>query len=88
MNTKQRRRIFFISLICLFYLNWFGGQSAKTLEGNVVFTRLGMAVEFEDGVSKKKLTDFEVNAEPGAARNKNTHTLEPRVQRQLMTNAC
>lgn len=80
MNTKQRRRIFFISLICCF-TSIGSVQSAKTLEGNVVFTRLGMAVEFEDSVSKKKLTDFEVNAEPSAARNKNTHTLKASVQR-------
>ena len=78
MNTKQRRRTFFISLICL--LTLIGSvANAKTLEGNVVFTRFGMAVEFEDGVSTKKLTALEVNAESRAARIENRHALKPRV---------
>lgn len=80
MNTQQqRRRICFASLICL--LTSIGAvQSAKTLEGNVVFTRFGIAVELEDSVSMKELSILEVKAESVVERIDNRHPLMQRVR--------
>ncbi len=75
MNTQQqRRRICFASLICL--LTLIGAvQSAKTLEGNVVFTRFGIAVELEDSFSIEELSALTVEIQSVVERIDNRHSL-------------
>ena len=79
MNAKQRRRICFASLMLLF-MSIGISHSAKTLEGSVVFTRFGMAVELEKGVSMKEMSLIEVTAESVAERIENRHSLMQSVR--------
>ncbi len=79
MNMQLRRRICFASLMFLF-TSIGAVQSAKTIEGNVVFTRFGMAVELEESVSINELSLIEVRAASAAERIENRHSLMQRVE--------